>query len=416
MVIVSYFLASAALLTTVQQDSLAPKRIFEMALGANPQYEAAKQKVREAQAKLEENVHQFAPSLALTGSASLSRGNLPQPAQTNSFYGYQGQLVLNLPNRPRVSAFVRAAQSQLMVAQLELRKTILDLGYRSLEASYGLLRAQEALNVAQENLAQADRQVQDTQERINAGDLPRADVLKTQIPELQAKAAVLKAQSALTLANQTLNSLIGRTLDQPVDLSETPSDPRYSIAESDAISEVLRNSPDVLEAQQNVENARANLSVARRANDPQFSLQATQTHTSDPTTYTNLGSLGATVTIPIFDNGVFRQQVLESRLEVSQAESALKTAQQQATLSVESALANLASANADYSTAQQVFAIASESSQKAQQAYQAGLTTTREVLDAQVALAQARVDLNSAKYALSLSVAKLKQLLGEDPL
>jgi len=51
-----------------------------------------------------------------------------------------------------------------------------------------------------------------------------------------------------------------------------------------------------------------------------------------------------------------------------------------------------------------------------QQAYAAGLTTTREVLDAQLVYAQSRVEANAALYDLAIARARLTQLLGGDKL
>jgi outer membrane protein TolC len=383
-----------------------------MARAFSPAYRAAQQKVQEATARVQENQLGGRPTLSLNGNASVTRGNFPDPIATNNFYSYQGQLTLALPNGAKVSASTRAARTQLRVAQLEVQRSNQDIAFRSLDAYYGILRNRDAVQIAQTNQVQADLQVDDTRKRIAAGDLPESEVLKAQVPELQAEAALARAKNAEIQARQAFNNLIGAPLGDFVKVAETGTDLSYEIPEDQATATVLANSPDVLEAVANVENAQANLSVAKRANDPSFSLQATQTHTSDPTTYTNLGSLGATITIPLIDNGVVKQQIKESQAQFQQANSALALAKQTATLAAQSAIVDLKSARSDYSTSQEVLRIAQLSSDKAKQAYAAGLTTTRDVLDAQIALAQARVDANNTKYALALAIAKLKQILG----
>jgi outer membrane protein TolC len=206
---------------------------------------------------------------------------------------------------------------------------------------------------------------------------------------------------------------MGQSLTAEVTVADPTETADFDISQDAATEAVLRNSPDVLEATANVEIAKANLSSAKRGNDPQLSLQATQTHTSDPTTWSNLSSIGLSLTIPLFDNGVLKQQVRQAQAQLDQANSALATAKRTAILSVQAALLDLKSARADYATSVKVLQIAEESSRKAVQSYEAGLTTTRDVLDAQVVLAQARSDANNAKYAQALAVAKLKQALGE---
>jgi outer membrane protein TolC len=396
-----------------QAGSMTFNEIFEKARAFNPGLRAAQQKVSEATSHVREIAGQGRPGLSLNALGSLSHGNLPDPIETENFYTYQGELILNIPNWAKSSASNRAARSQLLVAQLELNRTYLALQYQAEDTYYGYLKGKDALEIADKNLDQAERQVADTQKRIDAGDIPPADVLKAQVPELQSRASRDKAQYALNEAGQTLNSFIGRPLSETVAVAEENQSLSYEISEEDATALILKNSPDVLEAVANVEIAKANLDSVKRANDPQLSLQATQTHTSDTTTWMNLSSIGLSLSIPLFDNGVLREQVRQAQSQVDQARSALEGARQTATLAAHAALLDLRSARADYATATKVLEIAEESSRKATQSYEAGLTTTRDVLDAQIEAAQARSDANNARFALILAIAKLKQTLGE---
>ena len=53
--------------------------------------------------------------------------------------------------------------------------------------------------IAEHTLAQAQRQVADAQQRVNAGDVAPSEVLKAQVPESQARAALARAKSTKVL-------------------------------------------------------------------------------------------------------------------------------------------------------------------------------------------------------------------------
>jgi outer membrane protein TolC len=396
-----------------QTTPLDPESIFARAVEVSPSVKSARGRLLEAQAKLGENVAQGRPQLSLNGAGSLSHGTQPagQPSQT--FSTWQGTMTLALPNPARTSATLAGARAQLTIAKVGVARARADIAFRSQDAYYGLLRAQDALVAAEQNQQQAELQLADTRKRIDAGDIPEADALRAQIPVAQSRAAVTRAQNALRVARQTLNSLLGQPLATEESVATTAPTSTFSLPRDEVARLALLNSPDVLEATANVDVARSALQLARRSGDPSVELSGSHTHTSDPTTYTNLSSLGLGVSIPLFDGGVARQQVRGAQAQLQQAESALILSRQQTTLAVEAAYADMESSLSDLASSQQVLAIAIQSSEKAHQAYLAGLTTTRDVLEAQRALAQARIDLNNAKYSCALAVARLRQLMGE---
>lgn len=396
-----------------QGGPLDPQHIYARALTMDPSVALARQRVAELQARFGEMQASRRPQLTLDGNASVSHGTLPANQGTQNFHTLQASLGLALPNQAKAGANASGARAQLESAEYSLRAALSDLAFRANDAYYGVLKAQDAVTIAQQNLDQAERQVSDTQKRIAAGDVPQSDLLKVQVPAAQARAALARNLTALKTAQQTLNSLVGSTLDAPVQIAPAPGVSDLKMTQEEAVQRAMSNSPDVLVAQANVRAAEYTLAAAKRALDPTFSMQATHTYTTDSTTYTNLSSLGLSLSIPLSDGGVARQQVREAEAQLRQAQETLRQTQIQTRLAASSAYIAVQSAAADLASAEQVLTIAEQSAAKAQQAYIAGLTTTRDVLDALLALAQARSDVNNARYAYALAVAKLRQSMGE---
>ncbi len=353
--------------------------------------------------------------LTFTGSASANRGTESFPPTSAAFSTFQGTLSLPLQNGRRLSAQEAQALAQLQVAQSNLAKTRLDLAFRASDSYLGVLRARGAEQIAQQTLDQAQRQVADAQKRVDAGDLAQSEVLKAQVPEAQARVALSRAKSSVRVAEESLNSLVRVDLSTIPTVAEVGTLPPLDLTLDRAHAEARLRSPDLLAADANVAAAQAALAQARRSRDLDLTLQASHSHTTDPTTYANLSTLNLSFNFPLTDGGVAKRQVNQAVSLLKQAQAARDIALQQLDLSVEQAYLEVQTDMASLDSTRETLKIAEDSYQKATQAYNAGLTTTRDVLDAGVALAQARNDVNSAIYDLALARAKLDQVTGTEP-
>jgi len=350
--------------------------------------------------------------LSFQGSLSESNGQIAQPAALQTFGTAEASLVSPLPNLGRADAQVQQASQQLTAYQAQLRSAELDVEFKATQAFIELLRAREAESIAEDNFAQSTRQAADTQRRIDAGDVPAADLLKAQVPVAQNKAALARAKIAVLLATQNINDILQRELSSPLDLAQPPPFSRLALNTQSAVTYALAHSPDCLQAEADVEAAKANVRFVRHARDLDLSLQLTHTRTSDITADTYLTTFGLTVGFPLIDGGVAVQQMKQALSQQAQSETALKQTRQHVRLSVEQAMLDVEGDEADAEATSATEEIARQSLEKARQSYEAGLTTTRDVLDALLVYSQARVEASSARYDLALAWAHLKQVMG----
>jgi outer membrane protein len=369
----------------------------EQAVKLDPTVEAARKLVESAQSRVMELTAGRRLQLSLESSLSMSGGKVAEPPSDEQFRSIETSLVAPLPNIGRSNAEVSQAKAELAAAESQLQRVIADVRFQAEQSFLKLWRAREEVTVATDNLDQAKRQAGDTQKRIDAGDVPPADLLKTDVQVAQNKAALARARIALRLAEEVAEP----------DLTVAPLPPGDKV-----VDYALDHSPAVLEAKANLEAAKAGVNVVKRNNDVDLSLQLTHARTSDPTAYAHLTTLSLNFLLPVADGGVLAQQVRQARLDVSRAESELKGVTQQVRLAVQGAVLEIEGKEADVAATAQTADIARQSLEKARQAYAAGLTTTRDVLDAQLIYSQARVEANSAKYDLAVSRARLRQLAG----
>jgi outer membrane protein TolC len=126
------------------------------------------------------------------------------------------------------------------------------------------------------------------------------------------------------------------------------------------------------------------------------------TSSTDPNggTFRNSGSLGLSLSIPIFDQGITHAQVEQAQGQLDAAVAALETAREGIQLNVKQTLVSLVSAGATFDQTQAELANAREVLQATQAQYAAGVTTLPLLLNAEVGLTQALVDQVNAVYAL----------------
>src|SRR5579863_4660496 len=384
--------------------------LVDAALKTNPEILAAKQKVMEAQSHLAEIQGHRKLQLTLNGTASGSTGRVAEPVSNQTFGSVEASLVAPIPNFARAGAEEEQAAAGVDIARAQLARSLLDIRFRTTSAAFELRRAVDATKIAQANLDQANRQVDDTKSRITHGDVPAADLLKAQVPAAQARAALTRSKSEERIALQTLNDLLQRDLGTPVAVEPKELEIQLPSTPAEAVSLAMRRSADVAEATATVRAAEANERITRRGRDPDFAFQLTHARTGDITAYSYLSTLALTVSLPLADGGANREQLRQARLQTDQARTTLKLAQQHTRLSVEEAMLDIETDTANAQATSETESIARQSLEKSRQAFAAGLTTTRDVLDAQLVYSQARIDANSARYDLMIAKAHLSQL------
>ncbi len=403
------FVAQGLAQTNVPQTE---SEVVSQALRVNPSVAASRQHLTEAQARLAEVAGGRRFQLSFVGTLSESSGRIAQPSTNQSYTTGEGSLVSPFPNLARTGAQIDLARAQLMAVQFQLRRTELDVEFRARQAYVEVFRAREAQSIAEENLAQATRQQDDTQARITAGDVPAADILKAQVQVAQNQAALARSKIAVSIAQQNLNDLLQRDLAEPLNLEASADSLPLVLTSEAAVALALRRSPDVLEADANVIAARSTLRIARHGRDTDFSLQLTHARTTDPTAYSHLTTLSLSVSLPLLDGGVSKQQIRQAESLVAQAEAARTLARRMVALAVQQAVLDVQGDEANAEATRLTQEIARQSLEKVRLAYAAGLTTTRDVLDAQLVYSQARIEHNAALHDLAIARAHLSQLLG----
>ena len=373
-------------------------RVTQLAIQASPALTAAQQNVLQAQARVGQAQARRRLQITFNSTASLSSASVYQPPPTYENFGtLQNTLTVPLPLGRRPGLAVTQAQAQRGAAAAQLDAARLSLIGQAAAAYYDLLRKQALLAVAQETLREDRRALADAQKRQSAGDVAALDVLQAQVPVAAAEAALNGAETDLAVARETLNSLLGRPLDDPLQIADAaPVALPYTLPQAEALA--LSRSPDLRTAAATIRADEAALAAARLYREPIFALQAIDIRSKDVTSFRSEDTVQAAVTLPLSDGGLGHAQVQEAQAALAGARAQAEAIRRQAVAGVSAAYLFAESRRRQVDAALAAQQIAQITYDKTLLGYQNGLFPLLQVLNARAALTQARIAYTQALY------------------
>lgn len=324
----------------------------------------------------------------------------------------------------RVIAQIHQAQSNQLAGAGTYERALQTLSFNVAQAYYTALLAQAATALAVQVVTQDQVQENLVAAQLRAGTVSRVDLATAQVPTAQARVALVRAQGNELSALATFANSMGLDASTAVHpINDTPANPVATLLPNQilsydrALQRALALRPDYLASQYAVQAAQYNVRVARLGRAPSLSGTAnvgTNSTTANGTNFSGSGSVGLTLTLPIFDQGITRVQTQQAEENLAIAQSELQQTQLGVGLSVRQALAGLVSAESAVSQAQLELADAREVLNATQAQYRAGVTTLPLLLNAQVALTQAETDRLNAVYQLRQAEQTYLYALGEN--
>ena len=285
---------------------------------------------------------------------------------------------------------------------------------------YIVLRsAQARLAIASDNLASQSETLQITLWREQAG-------LVTSLESEQARAATELTRSQLpallTATGQAAHGLAVLVGEPPAMLDALVATPQAVPTAREGMTvripaDTLRQRADVRAAEYEVAAALARVQQARAARWPSFSiggsLGTSATSTSALTDRASvLGSLLASITLPVFDAGALRATVRAQQGALGQAQQLYRAAVLGALQQVEDALLALRDDQQQLASLGNAAGAATRAALLARQRYSSGLVDFQTVLDTQRTQFSAQDSLASATAAYSSDHVRLYRALG----
>jgi len=304
----------------------------------------------------------------------------------------------------------RSEDSSTLAAVQTLRATLYTVYSDYVDA----LEAQESHRV---DLAEADKAntiLDQTQTRVQAGDVAGKEILQARADALNAKVTAINSEQSLDTTLATLKGDIGWNLSEPfpglAPLAEPPDQdpPDLNIL----VREAVADRPDLRSARLNVESLR--YQELRLDRDAGFaaSLNAGWTQTLTPQSLQNR-SFVFTISAPLYDGGLTRAEAREARYNKEAAQSTYDQQERSAKADIESARAQLVVDLQRLQAARLALQAAQLNYAAADESQKLGAGTLIDVLTARVSLATAENNEIAAKYDTVLASIRLALVTGE---
>ncbi len=330
-----------------------------------------------------------------------------------------GTATVSLSQVIDVSGVVRtatdAASLYSRIASLDVQRTRNEIVLQVKQAFYDVLRAQELVKVAEEALQNAETRRKLAQASVDAGVSPKLDVMRAEAAVAAAQQAVIAARNALQLTKAAFNNVLGRRVDEPVEL--LPADePEPETADfNQYLQEAISKRPEMIQANLGVSLAEKQVTAAKRDQLPSvvvrgqwdFNLK-TSTFQPRESSFTTIAALQ----FKIWDSGQTQGRIDQARADVDKAKITIENVREGIALEVRNAYLSLQEAREKVSAAEKGLQAATESLRVARLRYEAGVSTQLELSDAELAYTQAEQNLVNARYDLRVAWARLEKAMG----
>ena len=294
-------------------------------------------------------------------------------------------------------------------AYIEMKETATN-GY------FTMLDAGNMKTLCQESVDRLQAHLDNVIAQYNVGIVARADVLRSEVELANAKQDLISAENGYDVAEATLNNIIGTPLSTTLVLKDTlqyvpyENDMAYCLAYSE------EHRPELKQAEYGVDAAEAALVVARSGHMPKISATAGNYWGGDGSNWPGDDdenwAVGVTASMNIFDSGVTWSKIHAAQENLAKAKETQRQVKDAVELEVRSDYLGMREAEKRISTTQVAVAQAEEDYHIAVVRYQAGVGTNIDVMDAQVALTEAKTNYVKALYDYNTSKAALNTSMG----
>jgi outer membrane protein, multidrug efflux system len=397
------------------------QQLIRTALENNYDVQIAAKRVLEHQAQLRITRSQLFPSVNVGGTglgadlpSSLGSG-LPSGATV------AGSFNVSAAWNPDFWGLYRrqseAARAQLLAqtwAQRAVRMTLV----QQVASSYFQLRALDAqLDIAKETLKTRQESVALTKTLESGGSVPLSDLREAEELEYTASAQIPQIEEQLQQQENALRLLLGQEPGPVAHSDPNALDPPPQNLPVGLPSRLLERRPDILQAEQQLVAANAQIGVARAQFFPQLSISGSagvggdslsSIFDPDSKLIYGIGSL----TQPIFQGGKLRGQLQLSQREQEEMVLNYRKTITGAFRDVSNALIAVNKQRAAREQQEKLVAAARDATQLARVRYQGGATSYLEVLTTDSNLFSAQLNLVNRREGEALSLVQLYSALG----
>ncbi len=395
------------------------ERCLEIALGNNPQINAAFHDVLASDTRIKQVWSNYFPQFSWqTGYTRIRQLQLSDALGRNLTFNYYilGQITLQ-----QMLYDFGVTQNQATIRKLEyegqkstLSETINTVIYETKDAYFNLLYAYENKRVAENTVAQYTMFYDQAKAFYEIGLNPKVDVTIAESNLSNAKLQLIQASNSVNLAIARLNNVMGVPFIEPYDVKERLRYEPVDITLEKAV-EIARDSrPDLKLAETKVETAKQTLKLVKKSYFPTLSIEG-QGQVGGKSFTSNYGyNIGGYLNFPTINGMLIKNEIKEARyLYDKEIANAINT-QNQIFLEIQNAYLTLVEKKNQIPVAILQVKQAKENYELSYGRYRVGEADPIELKEAQTTYQTAQLNYYGALYQYNVAKASLEKAIGKN--
>ena len=343
----------------------------------------------------------------ITGILSLSKeiGNAHANSLTASMPIFTGG---------KLNGTIKQAKAGYLISEQGLQKAYNDMRSTVTNGYFDMLQADNMQKLGRESVDRLADHLKNVEAQYEVGVVAKVDVLRSQVELANAKQSLIKAENAYQIAEANLNKIVGLPMDTQLKLDNILVYTPYDNDMQYCLDYAAKHRPELEQAKQQVEAAKGALRVAISGHMPQVAATASQNWNDSNWPGDENGNwyVGVSVGLNIFDSGVTTSKIHGAEADLAKAHESYRDTVDLVNLDVRSNYLNLREAEKRIDTTKLAVSQAEEDYRIAQLRYMNGVGTNTDVLDAQVALTDAKTNYLQAMYDYNTCKTNLETAIG----
>ncbi len=383
----------------------------------NPDIAAQRALVRQT----DEQVPQaLAPARPLLGSSfTADQAGLDAFKDNGRTYRAGLQLSQSLYRGGRTAAATSAGENRILAARSRLRATENQTVLNTVTAYADVLRFQRVVELNASQVKVLERELQQSRDRFEVGDLTRTDVAQSQARLANAQSNYVVAQNQFAAARQAYLRVVGRL---PDNLTPMPPLPVLPGTEGQAVDLARDNAPLLLAARFDEAAARYDVKNQQKARLPTIDASVSGAYSyfqggGGGTSFIRQGGFVTqdaliTATVPFWQRGLVGSQVRQAQQRQSQLAELISSTDRQTQESVVNSFNQLRAARAVIEASRISVDANSLAAEGVRQENQVGTRTIIEVLNAEQERLNSEVNLVTARREEQVAAYSLLAAVG----
>ena len=430
-----FLLLSAALTMVLSQSAFAGETValnlddaMLRAFQTNPTVSIAQYELDSARASY--NAARQSRGISITASHTTQRGGYDDNIikKTDATGAWTGEYWKNIGNNHsngltaslpiftggKLKGTIKQAKANYQYNEVGVQRTYNEMRSTVTDGYFNMLQADNIQKLSAESVNRLEDHLKNVQAQYDVGVVAKVDVLSSQVELANAKQTLIQAENSYQVAEANMNKIVGLPMDTNLKLDNLLVYNAYDKNMDDCLAYAAEHRPELMQAKYNVDAAKGALMVARSGHMPQVAASASQSWSDSNWPGDEKGNwgVGVNVSMNVFDTGVTLSKIHGAEADLKKAEETYRNTVDSVNLDVRSNYLGLREAEKRISTTKLAVEQADEDYRIAQLRYMSGVGTNTDVLDAQVALTQAKTNYTKALYDYNTSKTALETSIG----